>query len=154
MRARIDYKSVAPGAYRAALALEQYVAQSGLEPPLLELIRLRASQLNGCAWCIDMHTKEARALGETEQRLYAVVAWRDTPYFTDRERAALAWAESVTVLGDGFVPDAVYEEARRSFTEEELVDLTIAVAAINVWNRLNVAFRTVPGDYQVRGREE
>lgn len=130
------------------LALEKYVESSGLESSLLNLIKTRASQLNGCAWCLDMHTKDARAEGEAEQRLYALVAWRDTPFYGARERAALAWTEAVTLVAQTQVPDEVYREARKHFSEKELVDLTLAIIAINGWNRLNVSFRTVPGDYE------
>ncbi len=130
------------------MALEKYVAQSGLERPLIELVKLRASQINGCAYCIDMHTKDARAAGESEQRLYALTAWRETPFYSERERAALAWTEAVTLIADGHVPDEVYEQARTQFSEKELVDLTMAVIAINGWNRLAISFRTVPGTYQ------
>lgn len=148
MASRIDYEKVAPGAVRSMLALEGYVRSSGLEPSLLELVRLRASQMNGCAFCVDMHTKDARARGETEQRLYAVAVWDDTPFFTERERAALAWTEAVTHISYTHVPDAVYEEARKQFSEKELVDLTMAVIAINGWNRLSVSFRKEAGTYQ------
>lgn len=129
-------------------ALEGYVKSSGLEPALLELVKLRASQINSCAYCIDMHTKDARAHGETEQRLYALSAWREAPFYTERERAALAWTEAVTKVFDEHVPDDVYELARKQFTEKELVDLTLAIIAINGWNRLAISFRTVPGSYQ------
>ncbi len=128
--------------------LESYVRNSGLERSLLELVKLRASQINGCAYCIDMHTKDARAAGESEQRLYALSAWRETPFYTDRERAALKWTETVTLISDGHAPDEVYEEARRHFSEQELVDLTLAIVAINGWNRLAISFRAVPGTYQ------
>lgn len=130
------------------LGLEKYVRQSGLEPSLLELVRLRASQINGCAYCVDMHTKDARARGESEQRLYAVVVWREAPFFTERERAALAWTEAVTQVNWQHVPDEVYEVARKHFNEKELVDLTVAIIPINGWNRLAISFRTVPGTYQ------
>ena len=120
----------------------------GLESSLLELVKTRASQINGCAYCLDMHTKDARAHGETEQRLYALPAWAETPFFTDRERAALAWTEAVTLVSETHVPDDVYELARQHFNEKELVDLTLAVVAINGWNRLSIAFRSVPGTYQ------
>lgn len=133
---------------KAMLALESYVAGSGLERSLLELIKTRASQINGCAYCIDMHTKDARAAGESEQRLYALSAWRETPFYSDRERAALAWVEAITLLAETGVPDDVYEQARACFTERELVDLTMAAIAINGWNRLAVGFRTVPGTYE------
>ena len=148
MQPRIDYGKVAPGAYKAMLGLESYLHGCGLEVPLLHLIKLRASQLNGCAYCLDMHWKDLRACGENEQRLYGLDAWREAPYYTDRERAALAWTEAVTNVSQGHVPDEVYEEAHRHFTEKELADLTLAVAAINAWNRLAISARTVPGDYQ------
>jgi AhpD family alkylhydroperoxidase len=128
--------------------LETYVRRCGLERSLLELVKLRASQINGCAYCVDMHTKDARAEGETEQRLYAVIVWEETPFFTERERAALAWTEAVTLVGQGHVPDDVYQQARGSFSETELVNLTLAIIAINGWNRLAISFRTVPGTYQ------
>jgi AhpD family alkylhydroperoxidase len=149
---RINFTSVAAGAYRAVSGLEQYVRQSGLDHSLLELIKLRASYMNGCAHCVDMHTKDARAAGETEQRLYAVPVWRETPFFTPRERAALAWTESVTLLSQTGVPDDVYEEVRQHFSEAELVPLTMAIVAINGWNRLAVSFRAEPGSYVPRPR--
>jgi AhpD family alkylhydroperoxidase len=133
--------------------LERYVHNCVLEQSLLELVKFRASQINGCAYCIDMHTKDARAHGETEQRLYALSAWRETPYFTERERAALAWTEAVTLVSATGVPDDVYEEARRHFDDGELVDLTFAIVAINGWNRLAVSFRKVPGTYVARDLE-
>jgi AhpD family alkylhydroperoxidase len=133
--------------------VEKYVNQSGLEQKLLDLVRLRASQINGCAYCIDMHWKDLRSLGEEEQRLYGLDAWRESPYYTDRERAALAWAEAVTNLHEGRVPDEVYEKVKGLFTEKELADLTLAIASINAWNRLNVATRTVPGSYKAKARE-
>lgn len=148
MQPRLDYTRMAPGAIQAMYGLERYVRQSGLEPQLLDLVKLRASQINGCAYCVDMHTKDARARGESEQRLYAVVVWREAPFFTERERAALAWAEAVTSVSRDQVPDEVYELVRRQFTEKEVVDLTMAVVAINGWNRLLISFRTVAGTYQ------
>ena len=148
MEPRIEYGKVAPGAVEAMHCLEDYVHGSDLEPSLIELVKLRASQLNGCAYCLDMHAKDARAAGETEQRIYALTAWRETPFYSERERAALDWAEAVTLLPSGPVSDAVYEHARQHFTEKELVDLTMAVIAINGWNRLAVAFHTVPGTYK------
>jgi AhpD family alkylhydroperoxidase len=148
MQARIDHQKVAPGVYKAMLGLEQYLHQCGLEEPLLHLIKLRASQINGCAYCIDMHWKDLRASNETEQRLYGLDAWQEAPYYTERERAALAWTEAVTNVREGHVPDVVYEEVRKQFSEKELSDLTLAVAAINAWNRLAIAGRTVPGLYQ------
>ncbi|GCE45448.1 AhpD family alkylhydroperoxidase [Thermosporothrix hazakensis] len=148
MNARIQITKVAPAAYRAVFQLEKYVRESGLERSLLELVRLRASQINGCAYCVDMHTKDARAAGETEQRLYLVSAWHEATCFTDRERAALEWTEAVTLVSETHVPDDVYERVKQHFTDEELVNLTVAISAINVWNRLNVSFRTPAGDYQ------
>lgn len=151
---RLRYPRVAPDAYRAMRALEDYVHTTGLELALLELVRLRASYLNGCAYCVDMHTKDARAAGESEQRLYAVPVWRETPFFTPRERAALAWTEAVTEIGRAGVPDDVYDAARAHFDEAELVRLTMAVIAINGWNRLAVAFHSEVGSYQPKPRPE
>lgn len=149
MSVRIDIAAVAPGALAAMARVERYVHDSGLEPTVVKLVKVRASQLNGCAYCVDMHTKEARAGGETEQRLYALPVWRETPFFSPRERAALTWTEAVTEIGRTGVPDAAYEEARAHFSETELVDLTMAIVAINGWNRLAVSFRKEPGSYQV-----
>jgi len=146
-KARLNYGRVAPGIYDAMDALDQYVSQCGLEESLLHLVRLRASQVNGCAYCIDMHWKDLRVLAEPEQRLYSLDAWRESPFYSDRERAALAWTEAVTSIG-GHVPDAVYDEARAAFSEKELCDLTLAATAINAWNRLSIAGRLVPGSYQ------
>ena len=149
MQARLDAQKVAPAAYRAMAALEGYVRTSSrLEPALLELVRVRASQINGCAFCLDMHTKDARANGETEQRLYALPAWRETPFFTDRERAALAWTDAITLISHDHAPDEIYAAVRQRFTEEELVNLTLAIVTINGWNRLCIGFRVVPGAYQ------
>ncbi len=148
MQPRLDYGKAAPGALRAMLALGKYTETCGLERSLLELLKTRASQINGCAYCIDMHTQDARANGETEQRLYALDAWRETPFFTDRERAALAWTEAITRISDGHAPDYVFEQARAHFTDEELVNLTMAIIAINGWNRLAIGFRSVPGTYK------
>ncbi len=148
MQARVPYSTIAPGAITAMRPLETYVRSCGLAPALLELVRLRASQINGCAYCIDMHTKDARARGETEQRLYGLSVWRETPYYTAREQAALAWTEAVTEVAVTHVPDAVFAQAREQFTDKELVDLTMAVIAINSWNRLAISFRAVPGSYQ------
>lgn len=148
VEARIEYAKEAPEGYRAMRGLEDYVRQCGLEPSLLELVKLRASQINGCAFCIDMHTKDARAAGENEQRLYALVAWRETPFFTERERAALAWTEAVTLVHAGHVPDEVYRLAHSHFSDKELVDVTLAIVAINGWNRLAIGFRTPPGTYR------
>lgn len=149
MEARLSYAKAAPGAYRAMAALERYVKECGLELPLIELVKIRVSQINGCAYCLDMHTKDARAEGETEQRIYTLPAWRETPFFTEREQAALAWAEAVTLVSETHVPDDVYEQARAHFSDEELVNLTMAVVAINGWNRLSISFRAVP-NYQRR----
>jgi AhpD family alkylhydroperoxidase len=148
MQPRIDFAKLAPGAIQAMYGLERYVRQSGLEPQLLHLVKLRASQINGCAYCVDMHTKDARAGGESEQRLYAVVVWKEAPFFTERERAALAWTDAVTLVSRDQVPDEVYELVRKQFTEKELVDLTMAVVGINGWNRLAIGFRAVAGTYQ------
>jgi AhpD family alkylhydroperoxidase len=148
MKQRLDYTKAAPGGYKAMAGLEAYVRHSGLESSLLELIKLRASQINGCAFCIDMHTKDARAHGETEQRLYLLDAWREAPFYSERERAALAWTEAVTLVTNGHVPDEVYQQVRSQFSEEETANLTLAIIAINGWNRLSIAFRTLPGTYQ------
>jgi len=148
MTERINYSKVAPGAYRAMSGLEKAVRESGLEPSLLDLIKQRASQINGCAYCLDMHWKDARARGESEQRLYSLDAWRETSYYTERERAALAWTEAVTQIAGNHVPDELYEQVRPHFSEEELVNLTLAVVAINGWNRLAISFRTELGTYQ------
>jgi len=151
MKARLDPRRIAPGAMQALLGLQTHVNACGLEHGLLELVKYRASQLNGCAWCMDMHTKDARAAGETEQRLYLLSAWHECSFYTERERAALAWTEVVTRLPDGGVSEAVFATARTQFSEQELVELTMAIIAINGWNRINVAFRTVPGTYRVPG---
>ena len=136
------------GALKAMHGLGAYLAKSPLGQPLLDLIYFRVSQINGCAYCLDMHSKDLRAKGETEQRLYTLDAWRETPFFSERERAALAWAEAVTKITEGRVPDEVFEEARKQFSEEELIDLTLAITTINSYNRFNIAFRTVAGGYQ------
>jgi AhpD family alkylhydroperoxidase len=154
MQRRIQYLKVAPELIQAMRELDNYARNSGLEPGLLELVKLRASQVNGCAYCIDVHTKEARALGETEQRLYELTTWREAPFYTDRERAALQWTEAVTRVADSHVPDQVYELARAQFSEKELVDLTAAIIAINGWNRLAISFRTVPGSYRTKAAAE
>jgi AhpD family alkylhydroperoxidase len=154
MQPRLEAQKASPAAYHAMSGLEMFVRKSSkLESSLIELVKMRASQINGCAYCLDMHSKDARAAGETEQRLYALNAWEETPFFTDRERAALAWTEAVTRVSDGHVPDAVYQEARERFSEEELVNLTMAVVTINGWNRLCIAFRVVPGEYQPATRK-
>ncbi|HWB86547.1 MAG TPA: carboxymuconolactone decarboxylase family protein [Bryobacteraceae bacterium] len=146
---RLVYKDKDPKALQALSKIHEYLHHSAIEPGLLDLVYVRASQINRCAFCIDMHTKDARARGESEQRLYMLNAWREAPLYTSRERAALAWTEAVTVLTDGFVPDEVYEETRAQFSEQEMIELTMAIVAINSWNRINVAFRTEAGRYQV-----
>jgi AhpD family alkylhydroperoxidase len=146
MKPRINLM-VAPDAYKAMSGLEGYLKKSGIDHKLLHMIKLRASQMNGCAYCIDMHWKDARALGETEQRLYGLDAWQESPYYTDRERAALAWTEAVTNLHDGHVSDAVYDQVRSHFSEKELADLTWVIAAINAWNRVAIATRSEAGKY-------
>src|SRR5262245_14437429 len=148
MTQRLNALEVAKGPMKAMYGLETYLAKCGLEAPLLHLLKLRVSQINGCAYCIDMHWKDLRAGGETEQRLYMLDAWRESPFYSERERAALAWAEAVTLVTEGHVPDQVYEEARKQFDDAELANLTLAVVAINGWNRLSIAFRTVPGTYK------
>ncbi|MEM0117668.1 MAG: carboxymuconolactone decarboxylase family protein [Conexivisphaerales archaeon] len=147
MKARLDYTKIAPGVREAMLGLERYVQSSGLEASLLNLVKIRASQINGCAWCIDMHVKDALAEGENGQRIYSLPAWSETPFYSQRERAALLWTEAITLVADSHVPDEVYQQMKKHFSEKELVDLTLAIIAINGWNRLNIAFRRVPGDY-------
>lgn len=149
---RINFKELAPAAYRAMLDLEAYVHRTGLEESLLELVKIRASQINGCAYCLDMHSKDARAAGETEQRLYLLPAWRESPFYSERERAALAWTEAVTLVSETHVPEDVYEGARKQFSDQELVNLTMAVIAINAWNRLEISFRGVAGSYVSKKR--
>jgi len=149
MEARFDFTKAAPGVPRALAGLNLYLRSCGLEESLLNLVWLRASQINGCAFCIDMHWKDLRALGESEQRLYGLDAWRESPYYSERERAALAWTEAVTLVAATHVPDSVYEEVRPYFDSKELTDLTLAIGLINVWNRLSIATRVVPGGYQV-----
>jgi AhpD family alkylhydroperoxidase len=148
MEARLDFAKTVPQALRMLLGFEAYLSQCGLEARLLHLVVMRASQINGCAYCLDMHSKDARAEGEAEQRLYALDAWSETPFFSERERAALLWTEAVTLVREGHVPDAVYESVRGQFSSEELANLTLAITMINTWNRLNIAFRTVPGNYR------
>ena len=147
MKARINFTNVNPGIIQAILGLEEQVSKAGLDHRLLDLVRMRASQINGCAYCLDMHSKDARAAGETEQRLYGLDAWRETPYYSARERAALEWTEALTLITKGHVPDDVYERVRQEFSEDELAHLSLAVVAINGWNRLNIAARTEPGGY-------
>jgi AhpD family alkylhydroperoxidase len=149
VKPRLNYQSLAPNGLRLMLEMKTYLQQhSGLEPALMELVDMRASQLNGCAFCLDMHSKDARAAGETEQRLYGLNAWQETPYYTDRERAALAWTEALTNVQQGHVPDEVFEEVKRVFSDEEIAHLTLAVNQINAWNRICIGFRVVPGSYQ------
>lgn len=148
MEPRLNAYKVAPGLYPSLVNLQKYIDSCGLDRKLLELVRMRSSQINGCAFCLDMHTKDARAIGETEQRLYLISAWRESPFYTDRERAALEWTEAVTLVSESNVPDEVYERVKQHFTPAELVNLTAAIAMINTWNRLSVAFRAVPGEYQ------
>ncbi|EYF00123.1 carboxymuconolactone decarboxylase family protein [Chondromyces apiculatus] len=148
MEARLDFKAVSPEAYKALLGVSMVAHRSGLDKKLLALVDMRASQINGCAFCIDMHSKDARSWGETEQRLYGLSAWRETPFYTARERAALEWTEAVTLVGEGHVPDEVFTRVKEHFSEQELVGLTVAVAAINAWNRMAITFRSVPGSYE------
>jgi AhpD family alkylhydroperoxidase len=148
MKSRIDFTHISPQFLKPLFALGAQVEASGLEHSLLELVKMRASQINGCAYCLDMHSKDARAAGETEQRLYLLDAWRETSLYSERERAALAWTEAVTLVAEGHVPDEAYDEASNHFTEQELVALTLAIAAVNSWNRLNIAFRMEAGNYR------
>lgn len=147
MAERFNYATHAVDGYRAMAALERYLHQCGLDIALIHMIKLRASQVNGCAYCIDMHWKDLKATGETDQRMYSLDAWRECPYYTDRERAALAWTEAVTLITNGHAPDAVYEQVRAQFTEKEISDLTLAITTINAWNRLSIASRKEPGTY-------
>ncbi|NYH20287.1 carboxymuconolactone decarboxylase family protein [Paraburkholderia bryophila] len=144
MEQRLDFYKANPAAVKALLGVEERIGKSALEKPLAELVRLRASQINGCAYCVDMHVSDARKSGETERRLATVVVWRETPFFTDRERAALEWTEAVTLVSNEHVPNAVWEAVRPHFSDEELVDLTLLVSAINAWNRFAIAFRKMP----------
>src|SRR5919197_111945 len=149
MTPRLDFQNAAPAGYQAMVGLERYIRQSGLERTLVELVKVRASQINRCAYCIDMHTKYARAAGETVQRLYALSAWRETPFYSPRERAALEWTEALTLISQNDIPDELYARVRDHFSEEELVDLSMAIITINGWNRLAIPFRSVPGSYQL-----
>jgi AhpD family alkylhydroperoxidase len=148
MQPRIDYRKYAQQPLQSMLALEKYIAESGLDPKLLHLVKMRASQINGCAYCLDMHSLDARAVGESEQRLYTLDAWSETPFFSDRERAALAWTEALTLISQTHAPDSVYEDLKGHFSEKEIVDLTFAIGAINLWNRLAISLRAVPGRYK------
>lgn len=148
MKSRLNYYEAAPDALKAMMGLERYVHHSDLEDSLIELVKMRASQLNQCAYCIDMHSKDARKAGETEQRLYALSAWRETPFFSERERAALEWTEALTRLSSTHITDELYDEVKAHFNDEEMVVLTMAIVAINGWNRLGVGFKSEVGDYQ------
>ena len=148
MEPRIDFRKYAPEAQKTMLELEKYISGCGLDHKLIHLLKLRASQINGCAYCIDMHSKDARALGETEQRLYELDAWRETPFYSESERAALAWTEAITKVAETHVPDDVYEDLRKQFSEKEIMDLTIVAAVINMWNRIAISTRAVPGHYK------
>ena len=148
---RANYARVRPEAMRAMRGLEQFVRQGSIEHSLLELVKLRASQLNNCGFCIDMHTRDARKAGEQEQRLYCLSVWREAPFYSDRERAALAWTEALTLVADGKADDALYAATREHFSEEELIDLTMAIVAINGWNRLSIGFGAIPGSYRPAG---
>lgn len=150
MKTRFEIGKVSPGGYKAMIGLETFLASSSIEPGLLHLIKLRASQINGCAYCIDMHAKDARAGGDTEQRLLGLDAWREAPYYSDRERAALEWTEALTRITEGHAADAVYDDVRAVLSEKEIADLTFAVATINAWNRIAIAARSEPGSYQPR----
>ena len=145
---RIEYQKAAPEAFNGLIELDQYVQASNIGDKLYELVKMRASQINGCAYCLDMHSKDARAAGETEQRLYGLNAWRETPYYSGRERAALAWTEELTEISLNEVSDELYESVRDHFDEEEVIALTMLIVAINGWNRLAISFRTEPGSYK------
>lgn len=148
MQPRIDYRKYSQDAVKSLYDIEKYLTSSGLEPKLLHLIKMRASQINGCAYCLDMHSLDARSAGEAEQRLYTLDAWHETPFFSDRERAALAWTEAVTRVSETHVPDEVFDEVKKQFSEKEIVDLTLALGMINLWNRLAISMRAVPGHYR------
>jgi len=149
---RFDFVKAAPGAYRAMAGLESYLHECGLEESLLHLIKLRASQINGCAYCLDMHWKDLKAIGEKDERLYELNAWEEAPLYSERERAALAWTEAVTEVSKSHVPDQLYENVRKHFSEKEMADLTLAIATINAWNRLSISARVAPGTYQPRAQ--
>jgi AhpD family alkylhydroperoxidase len=153
MKSRMEYWKIAPGAFKSMSSLEAYLRESGIDHSLLHMVKLRASQVNGCAYCIDMHWKDARATGESEQRLYGLDAWRETDYYSDRERAALEWTEALTNIAEGHASDGVYDAVRGHFSDKELVDLTWAVAAINAWNRVAIAFRSEAGTYKPAMRQ-
>ena len=146
-----EYAKAAPGAQRAMFGLGSYLEDCGLEPSLLELVKMRASQINGCAYCMDMHSKDARAHGETEQRLYVLPGWREAPFYNERERAALEWTEAVTLISENHIPDELFDRVRKVFSPKEMVDLTLAVVTINGWNRFSISFRAEAGSYQPKG---
>ena len=148
MESRLDFTKHSSDGLNALYAMEKYLSRCGLDHKLMLLVKMRASQINGCAYCLDMHSKDARALGETEQRLYALNAWQETPFFNERERAALAWTETLTLVSQTHVPDSAFEEVRKQFSEKELMDLTYLAASINSWNRLAISLRAVPGTYK------
>ena len=148
MQPRLDYRKFSPEAIKAMFALESYLAHCSLDQNLIHVLKLRASQINGCAFCIDTHWKDARAAGETEQRLYGLDAWRESPYYTDRERAALAWTEAVTLISSTHAPDEDFSELQKHFSEQEIIDLVYAISTINAWNRIAISLRAVPGHYQ------
>lgn len=147
---RLNYSKIAPEGLEGLLQIEKYVANSGLDRTIFELIKIRASQINGCAYCLDMHTKDARAAGETEQRLYLLSSWRETPFYSEKERAALEWTEALTIISENEVSDSLYQKVAGHFKEKELMALTMAIVAINGWNRLAIAFRTQVGTYKVK----
>ena len=148
MQPRIDYRKHGQEPLKSLYALENYLAESGLDHKLVHLVKMRSSQINGCAYCLDMHSIDARAAGETEQRLYTLDAWEETPFFTDRERAALAWTEALTRISETHAPDETFEELKKHFSEKEIVDLTFVIGMINLWNRLSISMRAVPGRYK------
>lgn len=153
MAQRLDYMHAAPDGFKAMVHLQQYVENSGLEHPQMELVKMRTSQINGCAYCLDMHSKDTRAAGETEQRLYALNAWRETPFYSERERAALLWTEALTRIAQDQISDALYADVRKQFSEKDIVDLSLAIIAINGWNRLAIPFRSTPGIYQPKASD-
>ena len=150
MEQRIKYQEKYPNLIKGMLVIENHIHKSNLDKSLYELVKFRASQINGCAYCIDMHTKDARANGETEQRLYALTAWRETSFYTDKERAALEWTEELTLIAENHAPDSLYEHVSNYFNEKEMVALSMAIIAINGWNRLAIGFRTEPGTYEAK----
>lgn len=154
MQPRLNYQNLTKQGLQLMYQMEAYLRHTGIEASLFELIKMRTSQMNGCAFCLDMHSKDARAAGETEQRLYGLSAWRETPYYSPRERAALAWTEALTNVQQGHVPDEVFNEVKQHFSDEEIANLTLAINQINAWNRISIAFRVVPGTYQPQKHTE